>query len=379
MLGFRPCDIARAGVVNSPWTPDFTGRQGASVCSPTLSVIPPLYTSTSVDRLTRQRRAVTKLPLLLMIAGGCFAGSAFVLSSRIPWRSTTRWTPPIARAKGTRRRGSTERSASSSQSAPDDCRGSGSNPPTDQSCVRNFARASSLRVVKYTFPESNGDTIARPPWVPVFNLNMVGDGSGGGRTPTGAAGAWVRYVSSTYTFGPEFYVQGRFRLDSDYSTEDETSELQIETDRGFWHLNAAPRSGFWFLRCFENGTDIDPGGRSSGSYTSGDLIRLSVTGTGATQTYKVYVNGTEVYSIAGTGSVPLNPGLRTHDATVYGFAAANTGSILFAALVPGRPAARSTFAGIRNGWRVATTALLGLILFLVIYVTLAARRRPSAP
>ena len=134
-------------------------------------------------------------------------------------------------------------------------------------------------------------------------------------------------MSTTYTFGPELYVEGRFRFDSDYSTEDETSELQITTDRGFWHLNVAPRSGSWFLRYFEDGKDSDPGGQSSGSYRAGDLIRISVTGTGATQIYKVYRNGTEIYSAAGTGSVPLNPGLRTHDATVYDFAAANTESL----------------------------------------------------
>jgi hypothetical protein len=271
-------------------------------------------------RLTQQERAIIRLPLLVLIVGGCFTGSGFVFSRHIPWRAATRWT----RGKRTRRRESTELSVSS---ATNDCTSSSSNAPTNQSCARTFAKAPSLRVVTYTFPESNGDTVAGPPWAPVFNLNMVGDGAGGGRTPSGAPGAWVRYVSPTYTFGPEFYVEGRFRFDADYSTEDETSELQITTDRGFWHLNAAPRSGHWFLRYFEDGKDSDPGGQSSGSYRTGDLIRISVTGTGATQTYKVYLNGTEVYSAAGTGSVPLNPGLRTHDATVYDFAAANTGSL----------------------------------------------------
>lgn len=232
-----------------------------------------------------------------------------------------------SRANGTRRRGSTELSASSSNNATSDCTSAGSSALTNQSCARALAKASSLGVVTYTFPESNGDTIASPPWAPVFNLSMVGDGSGGGRTPAGAPGAWVRYVSPTYTFGPEFYVEGRFRFDSDYSTEDETSELQITTDRGFWHLNVAPRSGSWFVRYFEDGKDHDPGGQSGGSYRTGDLIRVSVTGTGATQVYKVYLNRTEIYSAAGTGSVPLNPGLRTHDATVYDFAAANTGSL----------------------------------------------------
>ncbi len=251
-------------------------------------------------------------------------GGSVLLSRRIPWRSAIRWTPRLARARGTRRGASTGLDASSTKKVTGDSTSRGSPEVTAQNSARPFATSSSLRVVTYTFPESNGDTIANPPWVPVFSIPMVGDGLGGGRTPRGARGAWVRYVSPTYAFGPEFYVQARFRFDSDYATEGESSELQIATDRGFWLLGVAPRSGYWFIRCFENGTDKDPGGSSSGSYRTGDLIRLSVTGTGATQTYKVYLNGSEVYSGAGTGSVPLNPAVRTHDATVYDFAAANT-------------------------------------------------------
>jgi hypothetical protein len=296
-----------------------------------------------VERFTQQGRAVTGLLLLLLIAGGCFAGDQF--------------------------------SVSSTNNATDDSTSARSNALANQKFARTVAKASPLRVVAYTFPESNGVTIANPPWVPVFGLNMVGDGSGGGRTPKGAPGAWVHYVSPTYAFGPEFYVQGRFRLDSDYSTEHETSELQIITDRGFWYLAVAPRSGFWFLGYLENGTDHLAGGSSSGSYTTGDLIRVSVTGTGATQTYKVYLNRSEVYSVAGTGSVPLTPGLRTHDATIYNFAAANTaiGFVPAASAKTARAAAYiRRFARSRNRWLLATTAVLGFILLLVIYMKFAA-------